>query len=201
MKKELNILLVAAAFSTFVYSMLGPIYAIFVEKIQGGILEASYAVAIFSITAGILIFLVSRWEDGIKHKENLLTLGYMLSSIGFFSYMLISKPIHLYFVEIIFGLAVAVSSPLYDGLYSNYLDKKKCISNWGVWESMSYIISSLAALTGGLLVNYFGFDVLFFIMFMLSLVSVFVSLLLVREKRLKTELNNKEKNKSKKKHK
>lgn len=186
MKKELKILLVAAAFSTFIHSMLGPIYAIFVEKIKGGILEASYAIAIFSISAGILIFIISKWEDKQKHKENLLPIGYLLNSIGFFSYMFVTKPVHLYIVEAIFGFGIAVLSPLYDGLYSKNMDKGKYVSEWGAWESMSYIISSLAALSGGFLVSYFGFEVLFFTMFILSLVSVFVSLALVRETRLKS---------------
>ena len=187
MKKELNILLVTSAFSTFVHSMLGPIYAIFVEKIKGGILEASYAIAIFSISAGILIYIISKWEDKLKIKEKMLPIGYLLNSVGFFSYMFVSKPVHLYIVEIIFGFGIAVLSPLYDGLYSKNMDKDKYISEWGAWESMSYIISSLAALTGGFLVSYFGFEALFFTMFMLSLGSVFVSLALVKEIRLKVK--------------
>ncbi len=190
MKKELNILLLAAAFSTFVNNMLGPIYAIFVEKIEGGILEASYAIAIFSISAGILIYIISKWEDRLKYKEKLLPVGYLLSSVGFFSYMFVSKPVHLYIVEVIFGFAIAVLSPLYDGLYSKNIDKNKYVSEWGAWESMSYIISSLAALAGGFLVSYFGFEALFFTMFTLSLISVFVSLALVKETRLKLAKTN-----------
>ncbi len=191
MKKELNILLLAAAFSTFVHSMLGPIYAIFVEKIEGGVLEASYAIAIFSLSAGVLIYIISKWEDRIKHKEKLLTIGYLLNSVGFFSYMLVSKPVHLYMVEAIFGLGIAVLSPIYDGLYSKNLSKDKYVSEWGAWESMSYIISSIAALLGGLLVSFFGFEALFFTMFLLSLASVFVSLSLVSNAR--KNLSNKKK--------
>ena len=185
MKKELKILLVAAAFSTFVHSMLGPIYAIFVEKIKGGILEASYSIAIFSFSAGILIYIISKWEDKIKFKEKLLPIGYLLNSVGFFSYMFVSKPVHLYIVEAIFGFGIAVLSPLYDGLYSKNMDKDKYVSQWGAWESMSYVISAFAALIGGFLVSYFGFEVLFFPLFILSLFSVFISLALVRENRIK----------------
>ena len=53
MKKELKILLTAYCFSTFAFSMLSPIYAIFVEEIGGGILEASYAIAIFTFISGL----------------------------------------------------------------------------------------------------------------------------------------------------
>lgn len=181
MKKELKILLTCAGFSTFVASMLGPIYAIFVEKIDGGILEASYAISIFTLSAGVLIYLISRWEDKYKHQENLLTIGYLINSAGFCGYLFVSQPWHLYIVEAIFGLAVAVLSPVYDGLYSKNLDKGKYIAEWGNWESLSYILSSIAALTGGILVSSFGFEILFFIMFILSLVSVFISLILPRK--------------------
>lgn len=190
MKRELKILLASAGFSTFVYSMLGPIYAIFVEEIGGGVLEASYAISIFTFVSGVLIYLLTRWEDKVKHQEKLLILGYFLSSIGFFSYILVTKPFHIYIIEVIFGLAVAVLSPVYDGLYSKNLDKGKFISEWGDWESMAYIVSSLSALSGGILAKYFGFRFLFFVMFLLSLIPVFVSLALLKREKKNVNLSN-----------
>lgn len=183
MKKELKILLTAFCFSTFAYSMLSPIYAIFVEKIGGGVLEASYAIAIFTFSSGVLIYLVSRFEDQVKHQEYLLALGYLLSAIAFFLYLFVSKPVHLYYIEAIFGLSIAVLSPVFDGLYSKNLDKGKFISEWGDWESLGYMISSLSALSGGFLVSRFGFDTLFTVMFSLSLVAFFISLVLIPSKK------------------
>ena len=185
MKKELKILLITYCFSTFAFSMLSPIYAIFVEKIGGGVLEASYAISIFTFSSGVLIYLVSRLEDQFKHQEYLLSLGYLLNAIAFFLYLFVSKPVHLYFIEILFGVAIAVLSPVYDGLYSKNLDKGKYVSEWGDWEAVGYIISSISALSGGILVSKFGFQTLFFVMSGVSFLAFIVSLCLNNSKEVK----------------
>ncbi|MEK6937338.1 MAG: MFS transporter [Nanoarchaeota archaeon] len=183
MKKELKILLLAFCFSSFAFSMLSPIYAIFVEEIGGGILEASYAIAIFTFSSGVLIYLVSRLEDKVKHLEYLLSLGYLVNAIAFLSYVFVSKPVHLYFVEILFGIGIAVLSPVFDGLYSKNLDKGKYVSEWGDWEALGYLIGSLSALSGGFLTAKFGFKTLFLVMFFLSLVAFLISLTLIPSSR------------------
>ncbi len=185
MKKELKILLATYCFSTFAFSMLSPIYAIFVEKIGGGILEASYAIAIFTFSSGVLVFLVSRFEDNVKHQEYFLSVGYLLNAIAFFLYIFVSKPFHLYFIEILFGIAIAILSPVYDGLYSKNLDKGKYISEWGDWEAVGYMISSVSALSGGLLAATFGFKALFSAMSALSFIAFIISLNLNHSKDIK----------------
>ena len=188
MKKELKILLTAYCFSTFAFSMLSPIYAIFVEEIGGGILEASYAIAIFTFISGLLIMLFSRFGDNVRHQEKLISAGYLINAAGFFMYAFVTKPVHLYVVEILFGIGIAILSPVFDGLYSKYLDRGKYISEWGDWEALGYMISSLSALFGGALASMFGFKTLFFTMAGLSLVAMFVSLTLKEPKSKKIKL-------------
>ena len=185
MKKELKVLLATYCFSTFAFSMLSPIYAIFVEKIGGGILEASYAIAIFTFVSGILVLLISRFEDNVKHQEYFLSFGYLLNAIAFFLYIFVSKPFHLYFIEVLFGIAIAILSPVYDGLYSKNLDKGKYVSEWGDWEAVGYMISSISALLGGYLAAAYGFKTLFSTMAALSFIAFLVSLNLNHSKNIK----------------
>jgi MFS family permease len=159
--------------------LFGPIYAVFVEEIGGDLLTAGAAYSGFAIAAGILIFLISRWEDHVKHKEKLIIAGYVFSCIGFAGYLLIKAPVHLFIVQIIFGLGEAVGTPAFDGMYSKHLDKGKFISEWGLWESMSYITLGVAAIAGGFLANTYGFKFLFWIMLGLSILGLVASLFLV----------------------
>ena len=58
MHKQLKLFLVADGFYALAFGMLAPIYAVFVERIGGDILEAGTAWAIFMIVSGIgLLFL------------------------------------------------------------------------------------------------------------------------------------------------
>ena len=156
MQKVLKILLLASGLSLLAGGLFGPIYAIFVEQIGGDILTAGTAYAAFAISAGVLIFVISRWEDHIKYKETLVIMGYALGCFGFLGYLLIQDPLDLFAVQVIFGIATAIGTPAYDGLYSKHLDKGKFVSEWGLWESMNYILVGISAAVGGFLAKFFG---------------------------------------------
>ncbi len=182
MRRALQILIVAEAFFLLAGGMFGPIYAVFVERIGGDLLTAGTAYATFAIVAGVLIVLISRWEDRFKHQEKFIILGYALSCIGFLGYLLIQSPIHLFMVQVIFGLGEAVNSPAWSSVYSKSLDKGKFASEWGLYSAMKYIIIAVAATFGGFLANIYGFQFIFKIMLMISIAGLIISAFLVLKK-------------------
>ena len=183
MKKTLKILLSTAAVSLLAGGLFGPIYAVFVKEIGGDLLTAGTAYATFAIAAGVLIFFISRWEDHVKHKEKLVIGGYALGCIGFIGLLLVKKPMDLFIVQIIFGVAEAIGTPAYDGLYSKFLDKGKYASEWGMWESMNWIVLGIAAATGGAIAHTYGFRTLFMIMLVLSIIGLVISFSLLKKKK------------------
>ncbi|MFC1697912.1 MFS transporter [Nanoarchaeota archaeon] len=199
MRPALKILLIASSLAMLAGGLFGPIYAVFVEQIGGDLLTAGGAYAAFSIAAGLLIFLISRWEDHVKHKEILVIIGYALGCIGFIGYLLVQEPWHLFIVQIIFGLGEAIGVPAFDGLYSKNLDHGKFVSEWGLWETMAYIIGGISALIGGYIANIYGFKSLFIIMLIISIIGLIASLSLLKMKnRTIDKINNKRKQKKRK---
>ncbi len=182
MNKILKILLWSSGFSLLAAGLFGPIYAVFVEEIGGDLLTAGAAYSVFAISSGIIIFFIGRWEDHIKHHEKLIVLGYGLGILGFIGYLLIKTPLDLFLVQIVFGVAGAVGTPAFDGLYSRYLDKGKYCSEWALWESMYSVVTGISALIGGYIANFYGFKVLFAIMLILSVIAFTTSLLLFLKK-------------------
>ena len=61
------------------------------------------------------------------------------------------------------------------GFYSKNLDKGKYASEWGMYDSMDYLVAAASAGIGGIIASSLGFQTLFFLMFILSLVSIGVS--------------------------
>jgi MFS family permease len=179
MKKWLKILLFADFFMILAMGMLTPIYAIFVEEIGGDILSASSAWAIFTLTSGILIFLMGRWEDKQRKKgisfKRFIFFGYLIRSIAFLSYFFVADKYQLFLVQILLGIGVATTVPAYDSLYSRFLSKGRFATEWGAWEGMNMIVAALAAITGGIIATYFGFKTLFLIMFAASLIGLAIS--------------------------
>jgi uncharacterized membrane protein len=175
MNRILRTLLLTDSFSILAAGMFGPIYAIFVERIGGDILDAGGAYAAFAIASGVFLFLISRWEDHVKHKEKLIVIGYSLGSLGILGYLFISAPIHLFLVQAVLGIAGAISSPAYDAIFSRNLDKGRFASEWGMYESMEYIVTAIAALSGAFIASLYGFPSLFLMMFFISLIGLFIS--------------------------
>ena len=104
-----------------------------------------------------------------------------MSCIGFAGYLFIKRPLDLFLVQIIFGIGEAIGTPAFDGLYSRHLDKGKYVSEWGLWESLDYIVAGVAAVIGGFLAKIYGFKFLFIVMLILSFIGLIISLFLMRE--------------------
>jgi len=179
MKKELKILLIASALTSLAGGLFGPIYAVFVQEIGGDLLTAGGAFSIFSIIAGVMIYFISQWEDRVKHQERLIVAGYALGSLGYLGYLFVQSPMHLFGVQVILGVATAVGTGAYDGVYSRNMDKGKFASEWGMWEAMYYIVVGISALAGGILADAYGFKALFMIMFIVSVLGTIASAFLV----------------------
>ena len=183
MQKELRVLLLANGLILLAGGVFGPIYAVFVENIGGDLLTAGTAYSAFALAAGVLIYFLSKWEDHVKHQEKLVIIGYALNSIGCLGYLLIQRPWHLFVVQVILGLGEAISAPAYDGLYSRHLDKGKFVSEWGLWESMQWIVLAIAAALGGFIADTYGFRHLFVLMFLASFLGMCTAIILVKNKK------------------
>lgn len=181
MKNTLKILLWSSVFLNLSAGLFGPIYAVFVEQIGGDLLTAGGAYASFSIALGVLVYFLGKWEDKIKHQENLIIWGRLLTVIGTAGYLLIKAPIHLFAVQITLGIAQALTIPAFDSLYSKNLQKGRFASQWGSWEAMTSIVIGIAAIVGGLIAKEFGFKPLFIIMTIIALIALIISLLLKKD--------------------
>ena len=169
--RALRILLWTNALILMAGAMFGPIYAIFVEKIGGDLMDASFAWSAFALAAGITTFISGHFSDKMKENELLVVAGYVIMGIGFAGYMLVDSIIMLLIVEAVLGVGEAVYSPPFDAVYSKHLDGHRSGSHWGAWESMYYFVMTAGAIAGGYVANHFGFNMLFTIMALLCFSS------------------------------
>ena len=67
MKIGLKMMLVLEALIMFSGGLFGPLYALFVEGVGGSIIDVGIASSIFLMSAAVLIYLIGKWADKIKH--------------------------------------------------------------------------------------------------------------------------------------
>lgn len=161
-------------------SLIAPIFAIFVERVGGGILEAGIAVTIYSLTAGIGIFLFSRIEDRVRDFRHFVVIGYFVASLGYFLYLFVSSPSLLFMVQFILGVATAIRVPAYDVLLSQSAPSHLAIA-WGNWNAMAFLVSATGSFVGALIASIFGFYTLLWLLFLLTFTSFIISLILLKK--------------------
>lgn len=169
LNRPLRILIVTNSILVFIVGLLAPFYAVFIERIGGNIAFAGLSWAIYSIAAGILIFLFANWELKVKEQELLIALGYVLRGGVFLSYAFMTSITQLIVTQIFWGVATALGTPAFDAVYADHTAKENSIVQWGQWEGISAIMTGVAALIGGILIQSFGYRSIFISMSAISL--------------------------------
>jgi len=77
--KKIRILLYGSNLWFLGEGMLGPLFAVFAERIGGDVLDISWAWATYLIVAGLMQIWVGKYSDGERGKERIMLLGYALN--------------------------------------------------------------------------------------------------------------------------
>lgn len=170
-RKALKILLITDSLVLLAGATLGPIYALFVEKIGGDLLDASLTGAIFAAAAGITVVLSGKYSDRLKQPEFIVVFGYSVMGIGYLLYILVNSIWFLFLVQIMIGFGEAVYNSPFDALYSRHLPDHHEGEGWGFWEAMNYWVAAIGGVIGGLVVTNLGFNTLFILMASLCFLS------------------------------
>lgn len=178
MRKPVQILLLIAYLWLIADGLLGPLYAIFAEKIGGDILETAGAYAAYSIVSGVLHLFFGKIADKTKKAKRVMLGGYVLAGVSTLGYLFVMDAIGLFIVQIMLGVANAMSSSTWDGIYSKNVKNENAVTAWSFVEGGYAIIYGLSLIAGGVIITIFSFEVVFVLMaivfFVASMVIYFV---------------------------
>ena len=173
MRKEYKILLTTSLLVDFGANLIGPFYAVFVERIGGSILDMGYTVAVFAISAGILTIIIGKISDKIN-KELITIVGYGFFAIGSLLYVFIATAWQLFILQIIFAIGTACLAAPLTALFAKYIQHKDEGLQWSLNSGGSSIIVGIAVIIGANIVNFWGFKVLFLCMFVVQVVAILI---------------------------
>ena len=180
MGKPERILLWGSNLWLFADGMLGPLFAVFSQKVGGNVLDISWAWAVYIGVTGIFVIIAGAVSDRVS-KEKMLVTGYALTAVFTFCYLLVSKPIHLLLVQAGLGLALGLSNPTWFALYDLHTHPDRKGFSWGLEDGTGKMITALAILIGGVIVRYWSFKALFIIMGTLQVFAALYQAQLLRK--------------------
>jgi len=174
MPRATRLLLLASSLWYFSEGLLGPLFAVFTERIGGDLLDITGAWAAYLIASGIAYPLFGRLVDNTRWKFRVITIGYALNTVFTFSYLLVSDTTQLLLVQIGLGIAEAISTPSWDAYYATHIERADDTFAWGIASGHTQFISGIAIAVGGLIAQYVSFDALFLLMGGISLLATLV---------------------------
>ncbi len=171
MRREIVVLAFAAVLSYLAEALYSPFYAVYVENIGGGIVDAGIAWGIYMIVLGTMALIVARFVDRLKRHAWILYTGFFIASMLSFSYLFITNIWELFLVQFLMGLTWAAVNPVWDAYYSLFINKRSAATDWSLFEGGSRIANGIGAILGGTIIALFGFKGIFVLAGSLNLLA------------------------------
>ena len=128
MSKSYKLLLAASLIVNFGCNMIGPLYAVYVKKIGGSILDTGFSITILYICTGVLIIVIGKLSDRFN-KELITILGYGLYALATLLYLAIRNPWQLFVLQGLFAVAGGCLSAPLTALFAKYIQKERNFSD------------------------------------------------------------------------
>ncbi|MDQ3076477.1 MAG: MFS transporter [bacterium] len=173
MNKALRTLLIYNGIFVLAYGLLGPLYAVYVQKLGGQIFIISLSWSVFLVASTLTTFIISRFGDRVQEQEYFLLAGFLLRAIVWIMYIFVPNIQFLIILQIILGIGDALGSPAFDSLVAEHLDKGRHIAEYSDMKILFNLSNALATIVGGVIASQLGFAYLFILMSILSMVSFF----------------------------
>lgn len=166
----------------FGFGLIAPILAVyFIEQIEGGTLEVvGFGSMIFFIMTALWRIPIAKMIDKnlAEYDDFYVTFaGYLLLAVVPFLYIFVGKPIHLYLVQGLYGLANSMAYPGWMALFTRHIDKGKEGFSWSFYSTAANIAAAAGAALGGIVAQRMGFHFLFIFVGCFALVGAFCFLL------------------------
>lgn len=159
-----KILLISANIWYFGEGMLGPLFAVFAEKVGGDILDITWAWSTYLVVTGLVYIITGKLLNKKPYKARVMVFGYAINAIFTFGYVFVRSPMQLFFIQAGLGVAEAIGTPAWDALFAKNLSQEHDSYGWGLSTGQSQIVTGISFGIGGLITHFMSFEVLFITM-------------------------------------
>lgn len=144
--------------------LLGPLFAVYTQRLGGNILDVSWAWAVYLVVSGLATMYVGKIAQTKVRQQTFVLIGYILTTLLTIAFLFITAPWQLMLVQVGLGLAQALATPTWFALYANVETQSSAGTLWGRMQGQSSMFTAAALVVGGIIATQYGFEVLFSLM-------------------------------------
>ena len=175
-KRQRRIALLGANYlSTFGWALMSPLYALYVAQLGGDAQTAAFAWMFFNFLAGILIIVLGWVEDRLEQKAMVLTLGYIMETLGVITLFFATDMTLLLAAFGLYAVGMGLVSPLWKQIFASAEDHGKEAAEWGIFHGGNMLLIALASGITGAIFLATGFRGIILVMIAAHVSAVLVS--------------------------
>ncbi len=175
MNKTLKLLIISDIFVLSGFGLIAPIMAIFINDrlVDGSIFSAGLASTIFLIThAGLQLLFSYKFKP--RDRLWMLKVGTAIIALVPVGYILATSIYHIYIAEFFYGLGAAFAYPTWSSLFTSNLESGKRGFQYSIYSSSVGVGTALTAVAGAWLAEKVGFEWVFVMTGIFSMVGLFI---------------------------
>ena len=163
------------------WGLIAPVFSIFVvEQVEGATLvTVGIGAAIYWILKSFLQIPIANFLDrheGEKDDFRVLVAGLFLAAAAAFLFALVTKVWQLYLIQALQSIAFGLYIPSWSAIFSRHVDKDHVSFDWSLDSTAVGLSAGTMGFLGGVIANWLGFEGVFVLGGLLSLLSAFVVL-------------------------
>jgi MFS family permease len=180
-RKNFKIFILSNSLLALAVGLFGPFYYIFINDFGGSIENFAIAAGLLVLSGALFSLFAGRLSDKIGRKPFLI-IGGFASALVVFLYTIIDSNWQLYILQIFSGIITAGFETAEGAYLGDLTDhSKKRGEEVGKYDAIVGVFEAGAIFIGGIIAGRFGFEIIFYIVSIISLISTFVMMKL-REK-------------------
>lgn len=169
-KRNFKIFTFSNSLMALAFGLFGPFYLIFINSIGGSIENFGIAVGLVVLSGALVSIIFGKYSDKIGRKPLLIIGGYA-SAIIVFLYTVIGSLWQLYLLQIFSGLIISIFETSESAYLADITKKEKRGEEIGKYDAYVGIAEALAIFAGGFLVGRYGFEIIFYMVTIIFVVS------------------------------
>ncbi len=168
------------------FGFVSPIFAVFItDQISGGNVKVvGFAAAIYWMVKSPLQIPIAKWLDK-NHGERddfwFMIIGTLIFGVVPFGYIWSTLPWHIYILQILQAVGMAMVVPSWSAIFTRHIDKGKEAFEWSVRSTSLGIGIGITGALGGIFVSRFGFQSLFALVGILAVIATLLLLIIKKD--------------------
>ena len=172
-KRNLKIFTFSNSLMALAFGLFGPFYLIFINDIGGSIENFGIAVGLVILSGAFVSLVAGRYSDVIGRKPLLIIGGYS-SALIVFLYTIIGSVWQLYLLQILSGVVISIFETSESAYLADITEKERRGADIGKYDAYVGFAEAFAIFAGGFLAGRFGFELIFYVVSIIFIISTTV---------------------------